>query len=81
MFNDEAMMQVWSGDLRSPELDVVFAAVEQKQVLADLVEDERLTDGPPRRVQGPHMQHDDQQDQQGNRDRSLDRIDEETHRQ
>ena len=65
--------------LRSPELDVVLSAVEQQQVLADLVEDERLTDGAPRRLEGPHMKHDHENDQDGDGDRRVDGVDDETH--
>ena len=46
-----------NADLGSPELDVVLAAVEQQQVLADLVKDECLTDGTPRGLQRPHMKY------------------------
>ena len=66
-------------DLRSPELDVILAAVEQQQVLADLVEDESLADGTPRRLQGPHVKNDHQKDQHSDRDNRVDGVDDETH--
>ena len=34
-------------DLRSPELDVRLARVEEEEILSNLVEDEGLTDGTP----------------------------------
>jgi len=58
---------------------VVLAAVEQQEVLADLVEDERLADGSPRRLEGAHVQHDHQQDEHGDGDRRVDGVDDEAH--
>jgi len=69
------------GDLRSPVFDVVLARVEQQKVLADLMEDERLTDGTPGRLERPHVKHNHQHDQHRDRDRRVDGVDEKTHRE